>query len=333
MEHGTPASRSRGGGGRVRDPGPDPDLWAPRWRGARGRLEVWYTTLTDPATGTGLWLHHELVAPSDGSPPYAHGLATVFPADSPPAVERFGPVPWTPSKGLIGYAAGEVTVERQRLTGTAGQLSWELTGQGGRPLHAFPRWSWRRELLPAAHVVLDAGARYTGTLRYGRTVLDLTAARGASAHLYGHGNARRWGWLHADLGGGDVLEIVAAVATRPGFRLLPPLPLVQLRVDGVDWPAGDPLLAALKFHANLSRPTWTVTGAVRDRRLRVTVELSPERTVAVDYTDPDGSTAVCHHSVQATATVHWDRRDAGGWHPGRSWTVTAHAELGERARD
>ena len=40
-------------------------LGPPRWRGQAGRLEVWYLTATDPRTGTGLWLHHEVVAPTE----------------------------------------------------------------------------------------------------------------------------------------------------------------------------------------------------------------------------------------------------------------------------
>lgn len=38
----------------------------PRWRGAAGRLEVWYATLSDPLTRTGLWVHCETVAPTTG---------------------------------------------------------------------------------------------------------------------------------------------------------------------------------------------------------------------------------------------------------------------------
>ena len=56
-----------------------------------GRTEVWYTTLTDPASGTGLWLHHELTAPADGSEAFAHGWAAVFPKDGPVRHARFGP--------------------------------------------------------------------------------------------------------------------------------------------------------------------------------------------------------------------------------------------------
>lgn len=67
----------------------------PRWDGTPGRTEVWYTTLTDPATDSGIWLHHELVAPSDGSAAYAHGWIAVFPKEGPAEHTRFGPVPWT----------------------------------------------------------------------------------------------------------------------------------------------------------------------------------------------------------------------------------------------
>ena len=94
-------------------PAPDvlPELFRSRWRGGRGRLEVWYTTLTDPATGTGVWLHHELIAPSDGGEPYAHGWAALFPPGEKPVVGRFGPGPWIPSQAYSCESA-EVTPTR-----------------------------------------------------------------------------------------------------------------------------------------------------------------------------------------------------------------------------
>lgn len=63
----------------------------PRWRGAAGRLEVWYATLSDPLTRTGLWVHCETVAPTTGGP-YAHGWVTWFPPDA-----RRAPSAWAPS--------------------------------------------------------------------------------------------------------------------------------------------------------------------------------------------------------------------------------------------
>ncbi|MEU8347553.1 hypothetical protein SAMN05443665_106615 [Actinomadura meyerae] len=319
------------------DPARGGDPMRSRWRGQAGRLEVWYTTLTDPATGTGVWLHHELVAPHDGGGARAHGWAAVFPPGERPVFARFGPHEWSPRDWSPGddaaFAAGPVVQTGDRLTGTAGQIGWELRESGGgRPLHTFPRWAWERELLPAAQIVPKPSAAYSGEVRFGDRVLDLAGAPGASARIYGHGNARRWAWLHADLGGGDVCEIVAAVSTRPGLDRLPPLPFVRLRVDGADLPSGDPLLAALRLRADIRLPTWTVRGRVGDRLLHVEVTQRPEETVAVDYADPDGAPAVCRNSERADVRIALARRAGRAWRTEREWRLdgTGHAEVGLR---
>jgi hypothetical protein len=292
----------------------------PRWRGEPGRLEVWYSTVTDPITGTGLWLHTELVAPTDGAA-YVHGWAAVFPVDAAPTWERFGPGPFD------GASPDE-------LSGTTKRLSWDLrrTDADSRPLYTFPRYAWERGLLPAAQVVPSPTATYDGIVRIGEQVLELSAAPGASARIYGHGSAKRWGWLHADLGNGDVLEVVSAVSTRPGLKALPPLTFRQLRVDGVDRPR-DPLLQAPLLRARLGLPTWRVRGPI-DHRHRITVDVSqdPQRSVQIGYTDPDGATATCHNTELATVDVRLDRLTARGWQPQRSWHLdrTAHAEIGVR---
>jgi len=311
-----------------------------RWRGQPGRLEVWYTTLTDPATGTGLWLHHELVAPNGGGRAYTHGWAAVFPPDGAPALARFGPQPWRAPGGGAVFASGGVVMTPTALRGSAGsghngrtQISWDLTGNAsGTPLFTFPRWAWEREALPGAQIVPVPSALFHGTVRHGGRVIPLAGAPGATARVYGHGNAQLWAWLHADLGGGDVCEVVAATSTRPGLRNLPPLPLVRLRVGGRDWPRGDPILRSARFIARIRLPTWTVLGMAGGHRIRIQVTQPPERTVAVSYTDPDGSTAVCRNSERADAVIVLQRNTVQGWRTQRRWRLdaTAHAEVGAR---
>jgi hypothetical protein len=308
-----------------------------RWRGQPGRLEVWYTTLTDPATGDGFWLHHELVAPeassgSSADEPYVHGWGACFPRDGAAESWRFGPEPLPNSiRSDLWFASSGCAVTDGAMRGSAGAMSWELTyADGGRPLFTFPRWAWTREALPAAQVVQSPTARFSGELRVGDRVVSLSDAPGGVARIYGHGNARRWAWLHADLGGGDVLEVVAAVSKRPGLSHLPPLPLMRLRVDGVDRPR-QPLAAGLAGSADIALPRWTATARWGRTRLRVEVAVPPSSSVALEYRDPDGETCTCTNSERASAWITLERW-AGGWRSERTWTLdgTAHAEVGLR---
>ncbi len=303
-----------------------------RWRGQPGRLEVWYATLTDPRSGCGVWLHHELVAPLSGAP-YLHGWAAVFPPDAPSTFWRFGPEPvaegWA---GAAWFRSASTCVDAGTMRGAAGDMEWDLRyGDGGAPLYTFPQWAWEREALPAAQVVPAPAAAFSGTVRAGERVLELDAAPGGVARIYGHGNALRWAWLHADLGGGDVLELVAAVSKRPGMRRLPPKPFLRLRLDGVDMP-GDPALAALASSARVALPRWSARVRWGTWRCDVDVSVPPAASVEVEYTDPDGETCVCTNSERASASIVLRRLAGARWRVEREWSLhdTAHAEVGLR---
>ncbi len=303
---------------------------APRWRGEPGRLEVWYATLSDPVTRSAIWLHHEIVAPTSRRRPYAHGWLTWFPADGPPRTDRFGPHPVSAPTDGPWFAAGGVCADAHRFAGRAGALSWDIDyADASAPLWTFGRVAWRRELLPGAQVVVAPAARFTGRVDIAATGQRLDGWRGAVAHIYGHGNAARWGWIHADLGGGDVLEVVTAVSRKPVLRSLPPVAFARLRVDGHDWPAaGGP---ALRLRTTLGLPHWQLEGRVRGRDVLIRVDQPPQRCVALRYVDPDGSTAVCTNTEQAD--VHVELR--GGGRPRRAWSVlgAGHAEVGLRGAD
>jgi hypothetical protein len=321
------------------------NLLHPRWSGGPGRLEVVYATVSDPPQGLGLWVHHELVAPVHG-PATSHGWAALFRPPGDPVCERFGPVP-LPAPAVTGAgapgrrgeaapgwpAAGPAQLEPPRLWGAAGALQWELSwkDQADRPLFTFPRWAWERDVLPGAQIVPVPSAPFGGVLRVGRTPITLSPeARGAVAHIYGHGNAERWGWLHAELGGGDVLEVVAATGRRPGLDRLPPVAFVQLRTGGRDWPR-DPLAAAPFLRARLGLPSWSVRGTVGRWRLRVEVDIPAGQAVTIEYLDPDGAGATCTNSEVADAEVVLEHRRAR-WETAATWRLsgTAHAEIGTR---
>ncbi|MFJ9324598.1 hypothetical protein [Streptomyces globisporus] len=313
----------------------DDAFMAPRWKGKPGRTEVWYTTLTDPHTGTGVWLHHELVAPSDGSAAFGHGWAAVFPRAEPVQHARFGPHEW-PGTGE-GFTLGPVTAVAGRLTGTAGDIRWDLTERrAGTPLFTFPRWSWRLPLLPASHILPSARSTYSGTVSYNGTTVNVTDATGASARIYGHGNGQEWAWLHADLDDKNVLEIVAATSRKPLLRGLPPMVFLRLRNGDETWPRRAERSAVGwagfgRFRAAIGLPSWSVTGRVGLRRIRAVVTQPPERTLVLGYTDPDGSGATCNNSEQADVHVVVERW-WGSWRTEAEWRLAAaaHAEVGIR---
>jgi hypothetical protein len=292
----------------------------PRWRGEAGRLEVWYATLSDPLTRAGLWIHGETVAPTDGGGAYAHGWVSWFPPDGPPRTERFGPEPALVATDAAWFDTGGLRVGPDGLTGRAGPLGWDLSWTDtARPLWTFPRVAWERELLPGAQVVIAPTADFAGSLSVDGTAVEVDGWRGALAHIYGHGNAKRWGWIHADLGDGDVLEVVTAVSRKPGLRRLAPLAFIRFRIDGKDWPTST--LPSLRMKTTLGLAHWHLRGRIGNRKVSIRVDQPEERCVSLRYTDPDGATVVCTNSEQADIHVEIDDR---------KWSVLGHAEVGLR---
>ncbi|MFJ4280707.1 hypothetical protein [Streptomyces massasporeus] len=313
------------------------------------RLNVWYSTFTDPETGTGFWFHHELVRPMNG-PPYAHGWAAVYRPDTRPVIDRFGPhaLPESPADsaedgdGALpespGFHSPSAVATAHELSGRTEQLAWDFrVTADSAPLRTFPGLAWKRRVLPAVHIVPQAQARYRGTVCLDGQTLLVADALGASARIAGRGNAHRWAWLHVDLDDDTVLEVVAAVSGLPLLRHLPPLVFLRLRRAGRDWPRGDwrsslGVMGMGRFRGTPRLPTWTVRGNAGGRRIEVRVHLPEEGRTAVGYTDPDGSRATCHNSERADARVTLEQWRDGGWQAEQVWDVrgTAHAEVGLR---
>lgn len=308
-------------------------LLAPKWRGQPGRIDVWYATVTDSSSGLGLWVHEEIVAPALGSA-RLHGWAAVFPPSGDPVWDRFGPteIPSDPGPSMSHEVATAAPARftHRRLSGTAGRLAWDLEwSPRGKPMFTFPRAAWGKERLPAAQIVPAPDADFSGAVTCGGETWTITGI-GAVARIYGHGNAKRWGWLHGDLGDGEIIEVVAATSTRRGLDRLPPLAFAQIRFGGRDWPAR-PEVAAPLLRCHLGLPNWTVAGTVGSRRLRLEVTVPTERSVSIGYEDPDGTTATCVNSEVADAEIALERW-RGRWKLERRWTVVgrAHAEVGSR---
>lgn len=311
----------------------------PRWAGEPDRIETWYATFSDAAKGRGYWFHVETVAPPRPRSASVRGWFAVFERGREPRVERFGPLHHAPradsESGGPSLVCDGCTIDDGVLRGRAGAIAWDLEiADASPPLFTFPKWTWQTGRFPGSQVVPAPSALFSGHVDIDGERHALRGAAGALSRIYAHGHAQRWGWLHADLGEGDVLEIVSAVPRLLPLRRLSPLAFVQLRLGGEDWPAG-PLLAAPRFRTELGYPAWTVRGGSLRRRLSAHITLPDRETVAMRYADPDGSTVICANSELASASIVLEERRRFRWKEVGRWSLDhlAHAEIGYRPDD
>ena len=295
----------------------------PRWRGKAGRLEVWYATLSDPATRAGLWVHCETVAPLGAAwslrPRLGHLVCTRRSTPHRAVRSRAHPARDRP---LVFDAEG-VRVGDRKLSGRAGSLAWDLSwNDTGAPLWTFPRGAWDRELLPGAQVVLAPTADFTGSL----TIDDSRprASRGGAA-----ASPTSTGTATPNAGAGSTPTSATATCARRS-------PLSRTSRGCAGWPRwrsfGSASTERIGPQAHCRRcgcgrrsacstGSWRDASAVAEVLIRI--DQPPDRCVSLQYTDPDGGRAVCTNTEQADIHIEIDER---------RWSVlgTGHAEVGLR---
>jgi hypothetical protein len=315
-----------------------------RWGGGPGHYEVYYVTLTDPASGIGVWIRYTLRAPLEGLPECALWLLAMAPDG-----DRFARKATFPVSELEAHddpfrlcLAGADLSDRG-AAGTVGDGAWELSWEPRLAPYELVHPTVRRAGVAQTELVLPhADLVITGTVRLGERVLELDGARGGQAHLWGTRHAARWAWAHAsDLHGADgeprpdtFVDAVSVYVERLGRELGPSTPVVG-RFRGEDFAATDPV-ALVRARSRFGLSTWRFEA--RDGRRRVVGEVdAPRETLAgVTYRDPDGRPAYCYNSEVASMRLSvWDRTARGRF----GWTLRdtlladgrAHFEYGQRA--
>jgi hypothetical protein len=316
-----------------------------RSNGLDPRLEVWYLTATDSQTKAGLWVHYELVTkPTKES--YLDGWIAYFPQDQSPILARSGPITIElknseQKKALASnvkdnamLSGGILNFDGTVFKGNLGKVAFNLSVSGEfDPLFTFAKWSWEKEVLPASQIVPIPIAQVKGNITISTDNLHQEVnfdGVGGLARIFGHGSAKRWNWLHANLDQDTVLEAVVAQPKTPGLSVMPPLGFVQIKTKDFTWPK-DPVAASIFFKGHLGSEFWTLRGRVGRRRLTFEVAMPEDRCVKVGYVDPDSSTATCTNCEVSSLTAILERRYKR-WETEKIWHLqnTAHAEYGDR---
>jgi hypothetical protein len=315
-----------------------------RWDGAPGHYEVHYLTLTDPASGIGVWIRYTLRAPLDGRPECALWLLAMAPDG-----DRFARRETFPATELEAHddpfrlcVAGADLSDR----GAAGSVdggAWELSWEPRLRPYEFVHPLVRRAGVAQTELVLPhADLVVSGTVRLGERTLELDGARGGQAHLWGTRHAARWAWTHAsDLHGADgvarpdtFVDAVSVYVERLGREIGPSTAVVG-RFRGEDFAATDPV-ALVRARSRFGLSTWRLEARAGKRRIAAEVDAPRETLAGVTYHDPDGRPAYCYNSEVASIRLSvFDRTARGRF----GWVLRdtlvghgrAHFEYGQRA--
>ena len=285
------------------------------WDGTPGHYEVFYVTLTDPASGFGVWIRQTMRAGLDGAPA---DCAVWFLAMHPDG-RRFGrketlPIDvWSGDGGAI--ACGRSRLGDRGATGSVEGASWELSWSPrlpvAEPVHQLLR---RAKIAKTVFTVPHPDVVIDGTIRFGDEELEVRGAKGGQAHLWGSKHAQRWAWTHCnDLEGAEdsYWEGVSVFVPRFGRTIGPSTPVVA-RVRGEDFRSHGPV-QIVRNASTFDLTSWTCVATDGKRRLTAEITAPRASLVGVTYHDPDGDLAYCYNSEVASMTLHVEDRAGRAW--------------------
>jgi hypothetical protein len=318
---------------------------AMQWSGTPGHYEVWYLTLTDRATGIGIWIRLTMLAPLQGEPTCALWFLAMDPqANATVARKATFPIADLDARSdPFRVTIGAAHLDDTSTKGQFADVAWDLRWSGGtahdhvNPLLAKAKIAKTVLTLPHGDVPVSG----TVTLPGGRE-LRIDSARGGQAHLYGSQHAARWAWVHAgdltDDSGARVpdtfLDGVSVYVPRFGREVGPSTPVVG-RFLGDDFASTDPVhVFANTSHISLTG--WDFTATSGARRVQAHVAVDRDLLAGVTYHDPDGTPAYCYNSEVATihlTVIDRVRRPRRGWVHRQTLvgTGTAHFEYAQRS--
>jgi hypothetical protein len=310
-----------------------------RWNGRPGHYEVYYLTLTDPATGVGFWVRYTLLAPDQGAASCALWFLAMDPASGITARKEAFPIaelsaladPFRlqigPGSLTDGVAAGELVDAGWSLRWNPGR-SYEHVRPAARPFASTIL------CLPHGDVAFD------GRIWFGGRAVDLDGARGAQAHLWGSKHAGAWAWARCGdfrTSGGQravdtFVDGVSVRVNRFGREFGAFTPVVG-RIDGEDFNSTMPW-RVITNPSSFALLHWRFEARGARRKLIGEVHADTRLLAGVTYRDPDGQPAYCYNTETASMRLGvFERTGArSGWRHASTLEAAgcAHFEYAQR---
>ncbi len=300
-----------------------------QWDGRPGHYEVYYVTLTDPATGVGFWIRYTMVAPLESTGAAAtcalwflamdprEGRARTFArkATLPLDQLRAEPQPFS-------LRVGEAQLSDRGMSGAFEDVAWDLRWEPSERHYEHVHPVLRRARIAQTVLVLPhADVAIDGSVRFGEERFEISGARGGQAHLWGSKHARSWAWVHCNdfstLEGepvpGAFVDAVSVFVSRFGREVGPNTPVVA-RIDGADFSSTAPA-RVLANESTFALTGWRFEAVDGSRKLIGEIDADRELLAGVTYHDPDGELAYCYNGETASMRLHLYERShqVGGW--------------------
>jgi hypothetical protein len=315
-----------------------------RWSGRPGHYEVYYLTLTDPATGVGIWIRYTMLAPlGSQEPTCALWFAAMDPRPGARPVlarkQTFPIAELQAGRSPFELSVAGATLSDGKMAGGLDDVRWDLRWQAApRPYEPINPGLGRLGLAKTVFVVPHADVVIEGHITLDGQRLELTGVRGGQSHLWGSEHAESWAWAHCnDLrssagspAAGAFFDGVSALVHRFGRTLGPNTPIVGC-FDGRPFESTSPR----RLLANSSRfdlDGWRFEAIDRSRKLVGHIQPVREQLVGVTYQDPDGREAYCYNSETASARLEVQERVGRAWRAVEALTSAGrcHFEFGTR---
>jgi hypothetical protein len=314
-----------------------------RWNGEPGHYEAYYLTLTDPASGVGVWIRYTLVAPLQDSGEHATAALWFLAMDprpgSAPTLARKATLPieqLTSQAEPFELRIGDATLTDGGMAGAFHDIEWELRWTPCPRAYEHVHPVLRRAGVASTVLVLPhADLAVDGTVSLPGERLELAGARGGQAHLWGSKHASSWAWVHCNdfrtLGGEPVqdafVDAVSVIVPRLGHEVGPSTPVVA-RVDGEDFRSTSPVRVVANS-STFALTGWRFEAVGGARKLIGEVDAEREQLAGVTYHDPDGELAYCYNSETASMRLHvYERaRRVGGWEHRGTLVSSGHAHF------
>jgi hypothetical protein len=297
------------------------------WSGQPGHYEVYYLTLTDPATGIGCWIRYTMLAPNaDRAEPATAALWFLAMDPRPGRTPTFGRKQTFAIETLEHHAEpfqlsiGEATLTDTSLTGSVEGASWDLRYAPCQHAYTHVHPMLERAKLAQTMLTLPHGdLSIDGTIELAGETIELSGARGGQAHLWGSKHARNWAWVHCndfrteagEDAAGTLIDAVSVVVSRLGRDVGPSTPVVG-RFDGEDFASTAPI-RVIRNKSSFAPTTWHFEAEAGRRRLVCDVSADRRLLAGVTYHDPDGELAYCYNSEVASMRVEVHDRAGRGW--------------------